>query len=152
MQENGITPGGADNDALRARVLACMRRDSLSRRGLAAAVGYSRAAITMWLDGKYDRDERRLRAALTRWVEQREALVTPWHPVDIKAALYKRDLSLAELARRHDVSLNAMSRMLRRPNPAIERLVADAIEVEPWVIWPDRYDAFHRPRAEGRPS
>ena len=62
------------------------------------------------------------------------------HPADIKAALEKKGLSLSELSRRHGYHPSAAGRALRVPWPALERVIADALSMEPATIWPDRYD------------
>ena len=46
---------------------------------------------------------------------------------------------MAELSRQHGYGISAVRQVLRRPWPAIERLVADHLGVEPQEIWPDRY-------------
>ena len=59
------------------------------------------------------------------------------HPADIKGALEKRGLSLAELARRHGYT--HIQRVLTSPWLAVERIVADALGEPPEAIWPSRY-------------
>lgn len=62
-----------------------------------------------------------------------------WHPEEIKAAIRMRGSSMAELSRQHGYGISAVRQVLRRPWPAIERIVADYLGVEPQEIWPDRY-------------
>lgn len=73
---------------------------------------------------------------------------TDWHPADVMAALRKtperwtlRGLSLAS-----GYSPNAVHEALNRPWPAVERIIADALGLEPWDIWPSRYDGDHHPK------
>ncbi len=65
---------------------------------------------------------------------------TDWHKADIVAAVHKaghtfKGLSIANGYR----SVDACSQALHRPYPKVERIVAEAIGVSPWVIWPSRY-------------
>lgn len=70
-----------------------------------------------------------------------------WHKAEIKAALeMRRGLSLAKLARLHGYARSSAVTALKMPWPKMERLIADAIGVEPQVIWPSRY------RADGTPK
>ena len=62
-----------------------------------------------------------------------------WHPADIKAALEKRGISLAELSRRNGYHSTAAGRALRTSWPELERIIAGALEINPREIWPDRY-------------
>lgn len=64
-----------------------------------------------------------------------------WHVADIKAALEKKGYSLARLSRKNDYCRTAAAIAIYRPWPKMERLIADAIGVEPREIWPSRYDA-----------
>lgn len=65
--------------------------------------------------------------------------VNGWHPADVKAALEKRGLSLAELARRNGLAPSSMRNVFRAHCPKYERIVADAIGVDAVEIWPERY-------------
>lgn len=62
-----------------------------------------------------------------------------WHKADIKAALEKRGLSLSLLSRRHNYSRTACALALAIPWARMERVIADALDVEPRQIWPSRY-------------
>jgi len=62
-----------------------------------------------------------------------------WHKADILAAVRKVGLSMAALSRRHGLSDSTLSNALVRSWPRGERIIADAIGKEPWVIWPSRY-------------
>jgi len=62
-----------------------------------------------------------------------------WHPADIKAALEKIGLSLAELSRRTGYHPTAAGRALRTSWPEMERVIAKALGTTPQAIWPDRY-------------
>lgn len=70
---------------------------------------------------------------------------TDWHPADVVAALRKAGWSLRKLSAHHGYSPNAIKHANVRPYPKAERLIAQAIGVEPWDIWPTRYDADHQP-------
>lgn len=62
-----------------------------------------------------------------------------WHWADVKAALEKRGLTLGRLADAHGYSEGGFSMVKRRPWPAAERIIADAIGVDVSEIWPSRY-------------
>ena len=70
-----------------------------------------------------------------------ENSTTDWHPADIRAALTKRGHSLASLSRANGYSPTAAGRCLRTSWPAMEEIIAEALERQPQEIWPSRYDA-----------
>lgn len=73
-----------------------------------------------------------------------------WHPADILAALKKRGHSLAGLSVANGYHPTAAGKALKRPWPALEALVANALDRSPASIWPSRYDrdGHVRPRAK----
>ncbi len=75
-----------------------------------------------------------------------------WHRADIKAALEKRGWTLASLSLAHDYNRGVVTQALSNFYPAVERLIADALETEPWIIWPDRYNDYGQPVQEGNPN
>lgn len=68
-----------------------------------------------------------------------ELKVKDWHPADIIAGLRKRGTSLAAESRKAGLSSSTLANALSRPWPKDELLIAKALEIEPWVIWPSRY-------------
>jgi Ner family transcriptional regulator len=62
-----------------------------------------------------------------------------WHKEDIKAALAKLGWSLSGLSKHHGYCRTALAKALIEPWPYAEHLIAEAIGVKPWVIWPSRY-------------
>jgi len=62
-----------------------------------------------------------------------------WHRADIKAALEKIGLSLAELSRQTGYHPTAAGRALRTSWPEMERAIAEALGTSPQAIWPTRY-------------
>lgn len=68
-----------------------------------------------------------------------------WHPWDIKAALGKKGYSMTRVGVENGYHKVSPFDALRKAWPAMERIIADIIGVEPWVIWPSRYDEFHQP-------
>lgn len=62
-----------------------------------------------------------------------------WHPADIIAALKKRGTSLAALSRESGLSSSTLANALSRPRPKGEYLIAQALNIAPETIWPDRY-------------
>lgn len=73
-----------------------------------------------------------------------------WHPAQVKAALEMRGITVTGLGSRNSYDRTAVSKALRRPWPAVERIVAAALGLHPKVIWPSRYDSHGRPLREGR--
>lgn len=64
---------------------------------------------------------------------------TGWHPADIIAGLRKKGTSLAALSRASGLSSSTLANALTRPWPKGEHLIAEALGVDPSVIWPERY-------------
>lgn len=62
-----------------------------------------------------------------------------WHPADIVAGLRKKGTSLAAESRKAGLSSSTLANALTRPWPKGELIIADALGVSPWIIWPSRY-------------
>lgn len=63
-----------------------------------------------------------------------------WHRADIVAELRKAGWSLRRLAIHHGYAApTTLTNALGRPWPKGERLIAEAIGVDPATIWPSRY-------------
>jgi len=62
-----------------------------------------------------------------------------WHPADIIAALKKKGWTLRRLSQHHGYSPSLCRHALVKRYPNAERLIAEAIGVPPWEIWPSRY-------------
>lgn len=61
------------------------------------------------------------------------------HPADIIAMLHKRKMSLASLSRHVGLSSSTLANALTRSWPKGEKIIAEALEMEPATIWPSRY-------------
>lgn len=75
--------------------------------------------------------------------------VEDWEPARIKYELHRRGMTLAGLARAYGLSdSTSLSATFVRSYPLNEKRIADAIGVEPMVIWPSRYnlDGSIKPR------
>ncbi|WP_312229150.1 helix-turn-helix domain-containing protein [Pseudescherichia sp.] len=68
-----------------------------------------------------------------------EATQTDWCRIDIVAALHKRGYSIRELSIQAGLKPDTLKNVLSRAYPKAERIIADAIGVEPAQIWPSRY-------------
>ncbi|RJP17214.1 MAG: transcriptional regulator [Deltaproteobacteria bacterium] len=68
-----------------------------------------------------------------------------WHPADIQAALKKRGWTFRKLSISHGYNPWSIDKALTRPWPRAERIIAHAIGLEPWDLWPSRYDEDHNP-------
>ncbi|MNC16429.1 DNA-binding transcriptional regulator Nlp [compost metagenome] len=62
-----------------------------------------------------------------------------WHRADILAGVRKTGITLAGLSRKAGLGDSTLANAFARPWPRGEKIIADAIGVEPWVIWPSRY-------------
>lgn len=62
-----------------------------------------------------------------------------WHPADIIAALKKRGTSVAGVSRKAGLASATLSNVLSRSWPRGEKLIADALDISPEIIWPSRY-------------
>lgn len=58
----------------------------------------------------------------------------------IKYQIRSRGLTLAELARRLGVELGTLASVKRHPYPRMERAIADALDLQPAAIWPERWN------------
>lgn len=70
---------------------------------------------------------------------------TDWHPADVLAALKKRGHNLAGLSVANGYHPTAAGKALKRPWPAMEAIIATALDLMPAHIWPSRYDASGQP-------
>lgn len=68
-----------------------------------------------------------------------------WHPADVKAALEKKGISLARLAKEN--GYQHFQRVLTTHWWAAEQIVAKALGTKPEKIWPSRYE-MPRTRAQ----
>ncbi|MGC6388719.1 helix-turn-helix domain-containing protein [Ewingella sp. S1.OA.A_B6] len=64
---------------------------------------------------------------------------TDWHQADIIASLRKRGTTLAAVSRAAGLSSSTLANALSRPWPKGEKIIAEALDVNPAVIWPSRY-------------
>ncbi len=62
-----------------------------------------------------------------------------WHRADIVAALHKKRISLAALSRQAGLSDSTLANTFYRPWPKGEKLIAEALDMDPAEIWPSRY-------------
>ncbi|CAM3278684.1 Putatiave helix-turn-helix regulatory protein [Xenorhabdus nematophila ATCC 19061] len=62
-----------------------------------------------------------------------------WHRADIRVALEKRGTNLRTLSVKAGLAADTLRNALIRPWPKGEKIIAQAIGVEPAVIWPSRY-------------
>jgi Ner family transcriptional regulator len=66
---------------------------------------------------------------------------TDWHPADVQAALKKRGRSLAGISTDNGYHPTAAGKALKKPWPAMEKIIADELGRDPSDIWPSRYTA-----------
>lgn len=63
----------------------------------------------------------------------------------IKHRLDRLGLSFNKLASMHNVHFSCFTGLKNKPCPKFERLLSDALGIDPWDLWPDRYDEAHNP-------
>lgn len=73
-----------------------------------------------------------------------------WHREDIKAAVRKSGATLRSLALLEGYDAGAFTQALRRPWPAVEKIIADHLKRRPQDIWPSRYDSKGEPLSRRR--
>lgn len=77
---------------------------------------------------------------MTKCTASKKASLKDWHRADIVAELRKAGWSLRRLATHHGYAApTTLTTALARPWPKGERLIADAIGIDPANIWPSRY-------------
>ncbi len=64
----------------------------------------------------------------------------------IKGALRARGSSLSAVARDTGLTKEAVGKVNRHPYPAVESAIAAALDVNPWDLWPERYQGDGTPR------
>jgi lambda repressor-like predicted transcriptional regulator len=63
----------------------------------------------------------------------------------LKHSLGLRGLTFGIIARDHGKDKACFTRAKKHPLPKAERILANYIGLDPWDIWPERYDAAHNP-------
>lgn len=77
---------------------------------------------------------------------KKPARVADWHKADIICGLWKIGTSLQKLSREHGYGRTALGMVIYRPWPKGERIIADALGVQPHAIWPSRYHVDGTPK------
>jgi Ner family transcriptional regulator len=148
-----------------ADIKAALEKKGWSLRRLSQHHGYSPAMLSRALARPYPNAERLIASALGVAPEiiwpSRYTDGQPTHRPGGKRAKQPRDAtlnvieelrqrgqSLANLAQQHGYF--HIDKVIRRRWPAAERLVADALGMEPWDIWPSRYHPDHTPVRDPR--
>lgn len=62
-----------------------------------------------------------------------------WHRADVIAALKKKGMNITALSRDSGLAAGTLANALRAPWPKGEKIIADALGLEPKDIWPSRY-------------
>ncbi|OON39449.1 transcriptional regulator [Izhakiella australiensis] len=71
--------------------------------------------------------------------ERKEVAGADWHRIDIVAELHKRGFTMRELSEQAGLKPDTLKNALHRSYPKGERIIADALNVDPSNIWPSRY-------------
>jgi len=69
----------------------------------------------------------------------RQPVRRDWHSADIVAALKKAGWSLRQLSVANDYKPGTLNLAMRKKWPKAESIIAKAIGLPPWAIWPSRY-------------
>lgn len=72
-------------------------------------------------------------------LDQKNCQSRDWHQADIIAELKKRGTNLSALSTANGYTRNGLRNALYRKYPKAERIIAEAIGVQPEDIWPSRY-------------
>ncbi|MGL6025950.1 MAG: helix-turn-helix domain-containing protein [Vibrio sp.] len=64
---------------------------------------------------------------------------TDLHRADIIAALKKKGISMSALSRDNGLASTTLANALEHPWPKGERIIAEALGMQPCEIWPSRY-------------
>lgn len=65
--------------------------------------------------------------------------VTDMHRADIRAALMKKGISLSQLGVENGLAKTTLRNAFDKRYPKGEKIIADALGMEPSEIWPTRY-------------
>lgn len=68
-----------------------------------------------------------------------------WHPADVKAALEKIGTNMRQLSLAHGYSQHFCGKVFKQGGHNVQTIIADALGLKPWDIWPSRYDEHHEP-------
>jgi len=68
---------------------------------------------------------------------------TTWKWIKNRLALY--DLNFNKISAIYKVHRTCFTGLKNKPCPKFESILAKHLRIEPWVLWPDRYDAAHNP-------
>ena len=68
-----------------------------------------------------------------------------WHKARIVYELRLVGWTLRRLSAAHGFHPDAVRKAMHLPYPGAEAIIASALNLEPWVIWPSRYDHYHQP-------
>jgi len=63
----------------------------------------------------------------------------------LKHRLELRGLTFGKIARAHKVAKSCFTKAKTHMLPKAERILANYVGLEPWDLWPERYDAAHNP-------
>lgn len=72
-------------------------------------------------------------------MSKKEDMCTDWHPEIIKAEIHKRGLSFRLLSLQAGYSKDSLKTVLRTPCKTYQKIIGEALGVEPETIWPSRY-------------
>lgn len=86
-------------------------------------------------------------------IHPKNAEARDWHPAEIVAALWKKGLSMRQLALANGLDANTLNQANQVIYPNAEQIIATALGHHPKEIWPSRYDenGLSLARPMGRP-
>lgn len=67
-----------------------------------------------------------------------------WHRADVVAALKKKGTTISALSRANGLATSTLANTFRLPWPKGEKIISNALGLEPIDIWPSRYSQLQQ--------
>jgi Ner family transcriptional regulator len=83
---------------------------------------------------------------MTKVDTAKKPALTDWHPADVIASIRKSGTSIRQLSIKHGYHARSLQRVLVVHWRKAERIIANALGLEPSQIWPSRHHADGRPK------
>ncbi len=68
-----------------------------------------------------------------------------WAKSKIRSELLLRGINLTDIDRAAGMQTGSCSKALNRPWARLQNEIAKRLSIDPWVIWPSRYDQDNNP-------
>ncbi len=77
-------------------------------------------------------------------MNRNEVACSDMHRIDIVASLHKQGVTMRDLSIEAGLAADTLKNALYRPYPKGEKIIAQALGLDPAKIWPSRYPALTR--------